>query len=82
MLGITPNTYVWMWRTEADQSFTIEGGDGEPPIPATLPPLSHLGAMGLLGWRRKRKVQVSVRPECGAVHSAAVQIMSPEMNAG
>ena len=53
-LGVTPGTYVWTWGTRADRSFTLE--IGTTPLPAALPLFaSGLGAMGLLGWRRKRK---------------------------
>jgi hypothetical protein len=55
-LGVTPGTYVWTWGAGADQSFTLE--IGTTPIPAALPLFATgLGAMGLLGWRRKRKAQ-------------------------
>ena len=53
-LGVTPGTYVWTWGTGADQSFTLE--IGTTPLPAALPLFATgLGALGLLGWRRKRK---------------------------
>ena len=53
-LGVTPGTYVWTWGTGADQRFTLE--IGTTPLPAALPLFAAgLGAMGLLGWRRKRK---------------------------
>jgi hypothetical protein len=53
-LGLTPGTYVWTWGTGADQSFTLE--IGTTPLPAALPLFATgLGALGLLGWRRKRK---------------------------
>jgi hypothetical protein len=53
-LGVTPGTYVWTWGTGADQSFTLE--IGATPLPAALPLFATgLGALGLLGWRRKRK---------------------------
>jgi hypothetical protein len=57
MLGITPGTYTWTWggATEADQSFTIDV-ISSTPLPAALPLFATgLGAMGLFGWRRKRK---------------------------
>jgi hypothetical protein len=55
-LGATPGTYVWTWGTGADQSFTLE--IGATPLPATLPLFATgFGALGLLGWRRKRKAQ-------------------------
>ena len=57
-LGVTPGTYVWGWGTGADQTFTLE--IGSTPLPAALPLFaSGLGALGLLGWRRKRKMQAA-----------------------
>ena len=57
-LGVTPGTYIWTWGTGADQRFTLQ--IGETPLPAALPLFaSGLGALGLLGWRRKRKAQVA-----------------------
>ena len=39
----------------------IASGSAETPLPAALPLLaSGLGAMGLLGWRRKRKVAAAL----------------------
>jgi len=54
-LGATPGTYVWTWGGDPpDQSFTLVVG--QTPIPAALPLFATgLGAMGLFGWRRKRK---------------------------
>jgi hypothetical protein len=53
-LGVTPGTYVWTWGTGADQSFTLEIGTA--PLPAALPLFAGgLGALGLFGWRNKRK---------------------------
>jgi hypothetical protein len=58
-LGVTPGTYVWTWGTGADQSFTLE--IGTTPLPAALPLFATgLGAMGLLGWRRKRKAFAAI----------------------
>ena len=58
MLGVTLGIYVWTWGTGADQSFTLE--IGQTPIPAALSLFATgLGALGLLGWRRKRKTQVA-----------------------
>jgi hypothetical protein len=55
-LGVTPGTYRWTWGSDADQSFTLEIGPVATPLPAALPLFgSALGALGLLGWRRKRK---------------------------
>jgi hypothetical protein len=61
-LGVTPGTYVWTWGLGADQSFTLEIGPTplQTPLPAALPLFaSGLGALGLLGWRRKRKMQAA-----------------------
>lgn len=56
-LGLTPGTYVWTWDSGAD-SFTLE--IGQTPLPAAFPLFATgLGAMGLLGWRRKRKAQAA-----------------------
>jgi hypothetical protein len=60
MLGTTPGIYKWTWggATFRDQSFTI---DVATPLPATLPLFATgLGALGLLGWRGKRKSRVSL----------------------
>jgi hypothetical protein len=56
-LGLTPGTYQWTWGTGADQSFTIQivGTISSVPLPGALPLLATgLGALGLLGWRRKK----------------------------
>jgi hypothetical protein len=58
-LGVTPGTYVWTWGTGPDQSFTLE--IGATPLPAALPLfVTGLGALGLLGWRRKRKSAAAI----------------------
>jgi hypothetical protein len=63
MLGITPGTYKWTWGGTfapgvggaPDQSFTIIAGT---PLPTALPLFATgIVALGLLGWRRKRKAQ-------------------------
>jgi hypothetical protein len=56
-LGVTPGTYVWTWGAGAEQSFTLEIGNAvATPLPAALPLFAAgLGALGLLGWRRRRK---------------------------
>jgi hypothetical protein len=57
-LGLTPGTYVWTWGTGADQSFTLDVGIAATPLPNALPLFGGgLGAIGLLGCRRKRKAQ-------------------------
>jgi hypothetical protein len=57
-LGLTPGTYVWTWGTGADQSFTLDVGIAATPLPSALSLFGGgLGAIGLLGWRRKRKAQ-------------------------
>jgi hypothetical protein len=44
-----------LWSSLASDSSTI-GDAGATPLPAALPLFaSGLGALGLLGWRRKRK---------------------------
>jgi hypothetical protein len=56
-LGLTPGTYTYSWGA-TDPTFTIE--IGATPLPAALPLFaSGLGALGLLGWRRKRKAQAA-----------------------
>jgi hypothetical protein len=57
-LGVTPGTYVWTWGSDPDQSFTLDVGVAATPLPTALPLFGGgLGAIGLLGWRRKRKAQ-------------------------
>jgi len=59
-LGWNPDqTFTWTWgQGMPDQSFTINTSVSVIPLPATLPLFgSGLGALGLLGWRRKRRVQ-------------------------
>jgi hypothetical protein len=54
-LGVTPGIYVWTWGPGANQSFTLDIMN-PIPIPAALPLFATgLGALGLMGWRRKRK---------------------------
>jgi hypothetical protein len=54
-LDATPGTYTWTWGSAADQSFTIEI-EATTPLPTALPLFATgLGALGLLGWRRKKK---------------------------
>jgi hypothetical protein len=51
-LTLIPGTYVWTWGTAPDQSFTLD----IVPVPGALPLFAGgLGALGLLGWRRRRK---------------------------
>jgi hypothetical protein len=67
-LGIFPGTYSWTWGSgniEVDQSFTIHAIAPTPiastPLPAALPLFATgLGALGLLGWLRKRKSRAAV----------------------
>jgi hypothetical protein len=61
-LGLTPGTYVWTWGSGAEVgsgSFTLEIGQiPQAPLPAALPLFATgLGALGLLGWRKKRRPQ-------------------------
>jgi PEP-CTERM motif-containing protein len=54
-LGLTTGTYVWTWGAGANQSFTLDITSATP-LPAAFPLFATgLGAIGLLGWRRKRK---------------------------
>jgi len=50
--ALVPGDYTWSWGTGPNQSFSID----VVPLPATLSLLgSGLGALGLFGWRRKRR---------------------------
>jgi hypothetical protein len=56
-LGLMPGTYTYSWSTP-DDSFVVN--IGTTPLPAALPLFAGgLGALGLLGWRRKRKAVVA-----------------------
>ncbi len=67
-LGLTPGTYIWTWTNPIPaapifaattaNTFTIQIGSAPVvPLPATLPLFATgLGALGLLGWRRKKKL--------------------------
>jgi hypothetical protein len=57
--------FTWTWGSNPDQSFTMNTTllppTPEIPLPAALPLFgTGLGALGLLGWRRKRKSTTSV----------------------
>ena len=57
-LGVTPGTYTWTWADDPpDQSFTLDVvSPTAAPLPAALPLFAGgLSALGLFGWRRKRK---------------------------
>jgi hypothetical protein len=62
-LGMQPDTmFTWTWGNAPDQSFTVNTAllapPSEIPAPAALPLFATgLGALGLLGWRRKRRAQ-------------------------
>ena len=59
-LGWQPDeTFTWTWgQGMPDQSFTINTSVSVIPAPAALPLFATgLGALGLLGWRRKRRTQ-------------------------
>jgi hypothetical protein len=65
-LGMQPDqVFTWTWGSNPDQSFTINSTllapTPEIPLPAAFPLFaSGLGALGLLGWRRKRKSTASL----------------------
>jgi hypothetical protein len=65
-LGMQPDqVFTWTWGSNPDQSFTINSTllapTPEISLPAAFPLFaSGLGALGLLGWRRKRKSTTSV----------------------
>lgn len=63
-LGLTLGTYVWSWgEGETADSFTLNVGVAAIPLPAGLPLLAAgLGAIGLLGWRKKRSANTAVVP--------------------
>ena len=56
MLGLTPGTYVWNWGSGAHaDNVTLQIGPVVTPLPTALPLFATgLGALGLLGWRRKK----------------------------
>jgi hypothetical protein len=56
-LGVTPGqVFRWTWGPEPDQGFTID----TTPLPAALPLFATgIGGLGLLGWRRNRKLHRS-----------------------
>ena len=62
ILGLTPGTYTWTWDGGAD-NFTLQIGPvlvPGVPLPSALPLFATgLGALGLLGWRRKRKIRAA-----------------------
>ena len=68
-LGLIPGTYTWTWGAAAAptldgpalNSFTVQIVAPTVPLPGALPLFATgLGALGLLGWRRKRKAQATV----------------------
>jgi hypothetical protein len=58
-LGMQPDqVFTWTWGSAPDQSFTINTAVSVIPLPAALPLFgTGLGALGLMGWRRKRRAQ-------------------------
>jgi hypothetical protein len=61
-IAITAASLAGPVPTVAPISFTgVSGLEVVNPLPAALPPFAiGLGALGLLGWRRKRKARVSL----------------------
>jgi hypothetical protein len=56
-LSVIPGVYKYSWGSGADQRITLE--IGQTPLPAALPLFATgLGAMGLFGWLKKRKVKM------------------------
>lgn len=60
LLGLTPGTYTWTWGSGvAADSLTLN--IAQTPIPTALPLFATgLGALSLLGWRRKRKAAATI----------------------
>jgi hypothetical protein len=58
MLGVLPGTYTYTWGTGAHADSVTLDVLNPVPVPAALPLFATgIGALGLLGWRRKRKAQ-------------------------
>jgi hypothetical protein len=59
-LGLTPGAYTYTW--DSGNSFVIDvGPTAATPLLAGLPLFATgLGALGLLGWFRKRQARVSL----------------------
>jgi hypothetical protein len=58
--GIDPNKINVILSGEGNNPTFIPLSAGTTPLPAALPLFAiGLGALGLLGWRRKRKVQAT-----------------------
>jgi hypothetical protein len=54
-LGLMPGTYTYSWSTP-DDSFVVN--IGTTPLPAALPLFAGgLGALGVFGWRSRRRVR-------------------------
>jgi hypothetical protein len=59
-LGLTTGKYIWTWGSGGEVgsgSFTLEISQiPQAPLPAALPLFATgLGALGLLGWRKKKR---------------------------
>jgi LPXTG-motif cell wall-anchored protein len=53
-------TYATAFHPDAADAVTLQTGELNMPIPATLPLFATgIGGLGLLGWRRKRKAQAA-----------------------
>lgn len=62
LLNLTGTVFTFDENTSSDPTFYVSGIEySSTPLPATLPLfVSGLGAMGLFGWRRRRKAAAAI----------------------